>query len=114
MGIPAAGSVTYGAPGVTYTAEPVGTMTYSAPAATTYAAPSGGAPVYTISPERFQRIMAGEPLTQEEIAAMTAGAGASAALQTGSAVLPGASAAIPGAATASMVAVEPLANTDTQ
>merc|ERR1712190_26112 len=52
-------------------------MTYAAPA--TYAAPMGGQPVYTISPERFQRIMAGEPLTNEEIAQMT-GQGGSAAV----------------------------------
>jgi hypothetical protein len=32
--------------------------------------------VYTISPERFQRIMAGEPLTNEEIAEMTGQAAA--------------------------------------
>merc|ERR1712190_306525 len=52
-------------------------MTYAAPA--TYAAPMGGQPVYTISPERFQRIMGGEPLTNEEIAQMT-GQGGSAAV----------------------------------
>merc|ERR1712194_425244 len=45
-------------------------MGYAAPAMT-YEAPMSGQPVYTISPERFQRIMAGEPLTNEEIAAMT-------------------------------------------
>merc|ERR1719203_495843 len=60
--MPAGGSVTYGAP--------MQTMTYGAPAMT-YEAPMSGQPVYTISPERFQRIMAGEPLTNEEIAAMT-------------------------------------------
>merc|ERR1719291_1473806 len=49
-------------------------MTYAAPA--TYAAPMGGQPVYTISPERFQRIMAGEPLANEEIAQMTGQAAA--------------------------------------
>jgi len=69
------GSVTYAAPAeqVTY-AAPMQTMTYAAPA--TYAAPMGGQPVYTISPERFQRIMAGEPLTNEEIAQMTGQAAA--------------------------------------
>merc|ERR1712083_1044221 len=51
--------------------------TYAAPA--TYSAPVGGQPVYTISPERFQLILQGQPLTNEEIAAMT-GQGASAAL----------------------------------
>merc|ERR1712083_1256525 len=79
---PTAGSVTYAA------AEPVGqpisTMTYGAPTMTyaapqTYAAPIGGQPVYTISPERFQLILQGQPLTNEEIAAMT-GQGASAAV----------------------------------
>merc|ERR1712050_281925 len=51
-------------------------MTYAAPA--TYGAPMGGQPVYTISPERFQRIMAGEPLTNEEIAQMTGQGGSEA------------------------------------
>merc|ERR1712203_429389 len=37
---------------------------------------------YTISPERFQRIMAGEPLTNEEIVQMT-GQGGSAAVPIG-------------------------------
>merc|ERR1712137_1506017 len=84
---PAAGSVVYAAPqagSVTYAAaEPTQTMTYAAPTQTmtyaapaTYAAPVGGQPVYTISPERFQRIMAGEPLTNEEIAQMTGQAAA--------------------------------------
>merc|ERR1712137_553117 len=84
---PAAGSVVYAAPqagSVTYAAaEPTQTMTYAAPTQTmtyaapaTYAAPMGGQPVYTISPERFQRIMAGEPLTNEEIAQMTGQAAA--------------------------------------
>merc|ERR1712087_852273 len=53
---------------VTY-AAPMQTMTYGAPAG--YSAPVGGQPVYSISPERFQRIMAGEPLTNEEIAELT-------------------------------------------
>merc|ERR1712087_971840 len=57
--------------------QPVSTMTYAAPAA--YSAPIGGQPVYTISPERFQLILQGQPLTNEEIAAMT-GQGASAAV----------------------------------
>merc|ERR1711920_1005870 len=61
-------------------AAPMQTMTYAAPAA--YSAPMGGQPVYTISPERFQRIMAGEPLTNEEIAQMT-GQGGSAAVPIG-------------------------------
>merc|ERR1719401_1627529 len=52
-------------------------MTYAAPA------PVGGQPVYTISPERFQRIMAGEPLTNEEIAQMTGQAAAPIATQAG-------------------------------
>merc|ERR1719392_26166 len=75
---PAAGSVTYAA------AEPAGSVTYAAPAMTyaapaSYSAPIGGQPVYTISPERFQLILQGQPLTNEEIAAMT-GQGASAAV----------------------------------
>merc|ERR1712048_639688 len=37
----------------------------------------------TISPERFQRIMAGEPLTNEEIAEMTGQAAAPIATQAG-------------------------------
>merc|ERR1719277_1428808 len=84
---PAAGSVVYAAPqagSVTYAAaEPTGSVTYAAPMQTmtyaapaTYSAPVGGQPVYTISPERFQRIMAGEPLTNEEIAQMTGQAAA--------------------------------------
>merc|ERR1712217_1020532 len=85
----AAPVATYGAGSVTYAAaepvgQPIGTMTYAAPAMTyaapqTYAAPMGGQPVYTISPERFQLILQGQPLTNEEIAAMT-GQGASAAV----------------------------------
>merc|ERR1712087_73378 len=55
------GSVTYAAPVATYAAAP---QVYTAP-------PMGGQPVYTISPERFQLIMQGQPLTPEEIAAMT-------------------------------------------
>merc|ERR1712060_220809 len=39
-----------------------------------YGAPVVEQPVDTISPERFQRIMAGQPLTNEEIAELT-GAG---------------------------------------
>merc|ERR1740121_1193572 len=74
------GSVVYGAP-----AEPVGqpisTMTYGAPTMTyaapqMYAAPASNQPVYTISPERFQLILAGQPLTNEEIMAMTGQAAA--------------------------------------
>merc|ERR1712217_480723 len=91
---PSAGSVVYAAPqagSVTYAAaEPTGSVTYAAPMQTmTYAAPAtysepvGGQPVYTISPERFQRIMAGEPLTNEEIAQMTGQAAAPIATQAG-------------------------------
>merc|ERR1712039_413474 len=61
--------------------QPMQTMTYAAPA--TYSQPMGGQPVYTISPERFQRIMAGEPLTNEEIAQMTGQAAAPIATQAG-------------------------------
>merc|ERR1711972_811534 len=60
--------------GMTYAAP---AMTYAAPP--TYAAPVSGQPVYTISPERFQLILQGQPLTNEEIAAMT-GQAASAAV----------------------------------
>merc|ERR1712039_794282 len=83
---PAAGSVTYAA------AEPVGqpisTMTYGAPTMTyaapqTYSAPVAGQPIYTISPERFQLIMQGQPLTNEEIAAMTGAQAAPIATQAG-------------------------------
>merc|ERR1719476_547478 len=48
------------------------TMTYAAPVATMMTTP--GQAVYSISPERFQLILQGQPLTNEEIAAMT-GAG---------------------------------------
>merc|ERR1740121_3303904 len=74
------GSYAYGAP-----AEPVGqpisTMTYGAPTMTyaapqMYAAPASNQPVYTISPERFQLILAGQSLTNEEIMAMTGQAAA--------------------------------------
>merc|ERR1712050_647738 len=84
-------AMTYGGPVTTYSAapvEPVGAVTYAAPTATygapmTYAAPTQpGQPVYSISPERFQMIMAGQPLTQEEIMAMT-GEGAAAAPMLG-------------------------------
>merc|ERR1719356_2256864 len=57
------------------------TMTYGAPA--TYSAPIAGQPTYTISPERFQLILQGQPLTAEEIAAMT---GAAAPVGTSAAV----------------------------
>merc|ERR1711870_213674 len=84
MGAPQAGSVTYApaepADQITY-AAPTQTMTYAAP--TTHAVPMGGQPIYTISPERFQRIMAGEPLTNEEIAQMTGQAAAPIATQAG-------------------------------
>lgn len=68
-----AGSVTY-APAeptgsVTYAAAPIQTMTYASPA--TYTTPIGGQPTYHISPERFQLIMQGQPLTNEEIAQLT-------------------------------------------
>merc|ERR1719476_293718 len=46
-------------------------MTYAAPQV--YAAPDANQPAYTISPERFQMILAGQPLTNEEIARMTGG-----------------------------------------
>merc|ERR1712190_34380 len=49
-------------------------LTYGAPA--TYSAPMAGQPTYTISPERFQLILQGQPLTAEEIAAMTVQAAA--------------------------------------
>merc|ERR1712228_1164079 len=84
-------AITYGAPVTTYSAapvEPVGAVTYAAPTATygapmSYSAPAQpGQAVYSISPERFQMIMAGQPLTQEEIMAMT-GAGAAAAPMLG-------------------------------
>merc|ERR1712083_824359 len=47
-------------------------MTYAA-APQVYAAPVSNQPAYTISPERFQLILAGQPLTNEEIIAMTGG-----------------------------------------
>merc|ERR1712194_541436 len=49
-------------------------MTYAAPMQTM---------TYTISPERFQRIMSGEPLTNEEIAQMTGQSAAPIATQAG-------------------------------
>merc|ERR1740121_150803 len=102
---PQAGSVTYAAPqagSVTYAAapsatmmpgsyvygapaepagQPISTMAYGAPTMTyaapqMYAAPASNQPVYTISPERFQLILAGQPLTNEEIMAMTGQAAA--------------------------------------
>merc|ERR1712203_1082954 len=51
---------TYAAPTMTYAAAPQ-----------VYSAPATNQPVYTISPERFQLILAGQPLTNEEIMAMT-------------------------------------------
>merc|ERR1719356_1533845 len=100
-------AITYGAPVTTYSAapvEPVGAVTYAAPTATygtpmSHSAPAQpGQAVYSITPERFQMIMAGQPLTQEEIIAMTGGsAAASPALGTvtaGSAIIPGASAVV--------------------
>merc|ERR1712228_793103 len=56
-------------------------MTYAAPQVYT-APPMGGQPVYTISPERFQLIMQGQPLTSEEIAAMTGAPQAAAPMGT--------------------------------
>merc|ERR1712083_502831 len=49
-------------------------MTYAAPQ--TYSAPATGQPVFTISPERFQLILQGQPLTNEEIMALTGAGGA--------------------------------------
>jgi len=72
------GSVVYGAP-VEPVGQPIQTMTYAAPTMTYAAAPqvyyeqAANQPVYTISPERFQLILAGQPLTNEEIIAMTGG-----------------------------------------
>merc|ERR1711957_1109717 len=67
--MPSAGSVTYDAPALTYGAP---AMTYATSA--TYAAPIAEPQVYSISPERFQLIMAGQPLTSEEIMTMTGAA----------------------------------------
>merc|ERR1712039_651326 len=74
----------------TYAAAPIATASgviaaggssfIQAPTVQTYSAPMCGQPVYDISPERFQRIMAGEPLTNEEIAQMIGGG--SAVMQT--------------------------------
>jgi len=120
----AVSTMTYGAPQMTYAqpistmtyaAEPVGqpmsTMTYGAPV-TYAAAPMGNQPVYTISPERFQLIMQGQPLTPEEIAAMT-GAAAAPSMST---MVPGAGVGMPIAAvstafepTPSAVVTEPVA-----
>merc|ERR1712226_1353908 len=61
--------MSYSTPAVTYAAP---AMTYAAPA--TYAAPISNQPVDTISPERFQLILQGQPLTPEEIAQMTGAA----------------------------------------
>merc|ERR1712113_1117493 len=68
------GAVVYEALPVVYAAElvgqPVGTVLYGSPIS--YAsAPMVNQPVYNISPERFQLIMQGQPLTQDEIAALT-------------------------------------------
>merc|ERR1719203_1330080 len=135
--MPAAGSVTYAASPTATMIQPMTygapTMTYAAPS--TYAAPVSGQPVYTISPERFQLIMAGQPLTNEEIMAMTgqapAGAPALGTQMGGSMVMPtqsqaGASFAMPdmfatpgltnvfpstAASTAASTAFEPAAST---
>merc|ERR1719444_179335 len=69
-GQPLMQQIQYGAPQMQYAAQPT-TMTYGAPQMQ-YAAPlAGGQPTYTISPERFQLILQGQPLTNEEIAAMS-------------------------------------------
>merc|ERR1719203_1452199 len=131
--MPAAGSVTYAASPTATMIQPMTygapTMTYAAPS--TYAAPVSGQPVYTISPERFQLIMAGQPLTNEEIMAMTgqapAGAPALGTQMGGSMVMPtqsqaGASFAMPDMfatpgltnvfpSTAASTAFEPAAST---
>lgn len=83
--MPAAGSVTYAAaPSATFApgsvSMPAGSVTYGAPAMTyaapaTYSAPAPAQTLYTITPERFKLIMAGQPLTQEEIMAMTGSSG---------------------------------------
>merc|ERR1712083_463575 len=76
------GEMTYAAPAMTY-ASPA-EVTYAAPQMYEYAAaPAGGQPTYTISPERFQLIMQGQPLTNEEIAAMTGAPQAAAPVMTG-------------------------------
>merc|ERR1711862_351136 len=56
--------------------------TYAAPQIYS-APPAGGQPTYTISPERFQLIMQGQPLTNEEIAAMTGAPQQAAPVMTG-------------------------------
>merc|ERR1712039_220486 len=65
----------------TYAAAPIQTMTYASPA--TYTTPIGGQPTYHISPERFQLIMQGQPLTNEEIAQLTGSPQPSAPVMTG-------------------------------
>merc|ERR1712150_260703 len=83
----------------------------------------GGQPVYDISPERFQRIMAGEPLTNEEIAQMIGGGESVAPVATmgvgGSAAFPPAAGSVTLGATAveapaTLVEQVPLATTEAQ
>jgi len=90
-----ASQMTYAAPTMTYAqpvsattyaaAQPIQTVAYGAPM-TYAAAPVGEQSVYTISPERFQLILQGQPLTPEEISTM-AGADPAPAMST---MVPGA------------------------
>merc|ERR1712190_686288 len=66
-----------------------------------------GQAVYSISPERFQLILQGQPLTNEEIAAMT-GAGA-----IPEAVMPTGSIAVAGVVVPTTSVVAPPMNTET-
>merc|ERR1712232_1369471 len=79
--VPTSTSIAYGAPTSMTYAAPTTTTTYAAPAATMMTTP--GQAVYTISPERFQLIMQGQPLTNEEIAAMTGAPQQAAPVMTG-------------------------------
>merc|ERR1712039_678209 len=69
----AVNTVVYEATQLTYAAEPTGQPVGSV--VTMHAVPMANSPiyqpVYNISPERFQLIMQGQPLTQEEISALT-------------------------------------------
>merc|ERR1712151_1407289 len=79
----------------------------------TYGAPAAQPQQFAIGQERFQRIMAGEPLTQQEIMEMTGGGAAGShvtatvfdgagggGIQAGSMVTPSASTIMPAVSTA--------------
>merc|ERR1711972_1195290 len=86
-------------------------MTYAAPSATMMTTP--GQAVYSISPERFQLILQGQPLTNEEIASMTGAGLTGGSVAVPEAVMPTGSSAVAEVAVPTASVVAPPMNTAT-